>query len=231
VGQSVNIDERRTSHFYMLKGGYHYNEHLRRSFLKYGETAFEFRVLEVCDENMLDVRERAWIEYYNSTNPCFGYNKRTGGQDTHHPSEETLLKMSEANINSDAAREHLARMHRNNVGRKHTAEARRKIAIANSGKKHSEDRIRKMAEALRGRKLPPRSDEWRRNMSQTQMGHKVSEETKRKISEAQKGRKAWNKGQKSSLDSRIKLSLSKQGQPWSPVRREAYERNKLKDAQ
>ena len=46
---------------------------------KYGKNNFSVEVLEECQENLLDERERYYIKYYNSYNE--GYNLTLGGQD------------------------------------------------------------------------------------------------------------------------------------------------------
>ena len=68
IGQSVDIEHRKYLHFWLLKNGKHFNNHLQMAFIKYGVNNFEFRVLEEIPENMLDVRECAWIKCYQSNN-------------------------------------------------------------------------------------------------------------------------------------------------------------------
>jgi group I intron endonuclease len=94
VGQSTDLKYRERKHFWLLKRKGHYNAHLQHAFSKYGTDNFEFRVLEEVSENMLDVRECAWIEFYKSNQEQFGYNLRTGGHLNHHPSEATKKKLS-----------------------------------------------------------------------------------------------------------------------------------------
>lgn len=47
----MNFGDRRDCHFASLRGGYHINPHLQRSFDKYGEDNFEFIVLHNCQNN------------------------------------------------------------------------------------------------------------------------------------------------------------------------------------
>lgn len=79
IGQSLNVEERWKEH--ICEG-----KILRRktkfylALNKYGADAFKFEVLEECslDQEILDERERYWIEYYNSYKN--GYNMTPGGR-------------------------------------------------------------------------------------------------------------------------------------------------------
>lgn len=95
VGQSNNFQNRKREHFNRLKNNNHTNEHLQKSWNKYGNENFEFIVLEECDINYLDEREIYWINYFNSTNNKFGYNLESGGHLNKKLSEETKRKISE----------------------------------------------------------------------------------------------------------------------------------------
>ena len=72
VGSSVNVKNRWRQHRHQLNKQIHGNSHLQSSWNKYGAEAFEFSVLEEC--NNLEEREQYWIEYYNCINA--GYNQR-----------------------------------------------------------------------------------------------------------------------------------------------------------
>jgi len=93
VGQSTNIPRRKTAHFSYLRANKHHNQHLQLSYNKYGQSSFEFMILEEAVENMMDIRERVWINYYESTNPAKGYNLDSGGNLNKHHSAETRSKM------------------------------------------------------------------------------------------------------------------------------------------
>lgn len=82
IGQTVNLKKRSVSHFSDLRNGRHYNDHLQKSFLKYGEENFEFIVLEANDnftKEELDLKEIYYISKYNTLDWKFGYNKAKGG--------------------------------------------------------------------------------------------------------------------------------------------------------
>ena len=76
IGQSCDIERRYQQHLYDAK-------HPERStgvdfaINKYGIENFIFEIIELCNKDQLDEREKYWISYYNSYNN--GYNRTNGG--------------------------------------------------------------------------------------------------------------------------------------------------------
>lgn len=93
VGQSINPQKKKISHFLMLRGNCHPNNHLQKSYNKYEEQSFEFNIIEHCSDKDLDENEKWWISYFNSTDPTNGYNLESGGNSNYVVSEETKLKI------------------------------------------------------------------------------------------------------------------------------------------
>ena len=78
VGQSIDIERRWKHHKWGLTNEYHYNRHLLRAWNTYGESSFEFVVLEECETfDLLADKEKHWINTYNALNN--GYNLCEGG--------------------------------------------------------------------------------------------------------------------------------------------------------
>ena len=77
IGQTKDIYQRWMQHRSRLKCGTHENCHLQSSYNKYGEDSFEYSVLEECSEDLLDDRERYYINQYDSYDN--GYNLDQGG--------------------------------------------------------------------------------------------------------------------------------------------------------
>ena len=71
IGQSANISRRCRSHTNALRRGDAECEHLQRAWNKYGEAAFEFRVLGLCAPEHLTFFEQQWIDARKPE-----YNKR-----------------------------------------------------------------------------------------------------------------------------------------------------------
>lgn len=80
VGQSQNVGKRFATHMRHLTAGHHENEHLQRSFNKYGAKHFSFCLLEKCAVSDLDEREIAWITEKDSK--VHGFNMTYGGGGT-----------------------------------------------------------------------------------------------------------------------------------------------------
>jgi hypothetical protein len=81
VGQSSDIDVRWRAHRHALRGRSkgRINKLLKRSWDKYGESAFSFSILEECDKEQLTAREQHWIDHFrdlhgsrvaNTESPC-----------------------------------------------------------------------------------------------------------------------------------------------------------------
>ena len=151
IGQTVNIKERWKDHRAELRGGYHSNKHLQRSWDKYGEESFEFSILLECEESQLNTFEEYYIFELMTYDPWVGYNKTYGG-DGCRCTEETRKKMSEANKGENHPF----------YGKHHTEETKIKLSEANKGKHHTEETKKKLSEANKGKTL---SYETRKKMS------------------------------------------------------------------
>jgi group I intron endonuclease len=152
VGQSVDVFQRKSAHLSRLSNNTHSNLHLQRAFNLVGKAGFEFRLLELVEVPMLDIRERAWISYYKSDDRNTGYNIEKGGEATHVCSPETRHKIRLAHLGkrlSDKQREGL-----------------RVLALANKGRRHSEEAKQKMSFAKKQRKELPWSHERRQRRSE-----------------------------------------------------------------
>ena len=74
IGSSINIKKRSYKHFWMLNNGSHYNDHLQKSYIKYGKDKFVFEIVDICSEYELIVKENFYIDKYKSNLSDFGYN-------------------------------------------------------------------------------------------------------------------------------------------------------------
>lgn len=74
IGKSKNLRSRIRQHKFRLRNGTHENPHLQNCFNKYGESKFEFEILEECNINELIDKEYFWINYYECTNSEKGFN-------------------------------------------------------------------------------------------------------------------------------------------------------------
>ena len=86
IGQSIHIEKRWNEH----QTEYNWERECRKplylAFQKYGLENFTFEVLEECEPQDLNNKEKYYIEYYNTYKD--GYNQTTGGEDNYgenHP--------------------------------------------------------------------------------------------------------------------------------------------------
>jgi hypothetical protein len=71
IGSSKNLYDRLHQHFHNLKYKKHHSNHLQNSYNKYGEDAFNYSILELCNVENLEEREQYWIDFLKPV-----YNKR-----------------------------------------------------------------------------------------------------------------------------------------------------------
>ena len=97
IGQSKNIYHRWASHKSSLNNGYHFNDYLQNSWIKYGADNFKFYILDKCALEELNEKEKYWIADYNTKEA--GYNLTYGGDGCVGKacSEKTKQKISKAN--------------------------------------------------------------------------------------------------------------------------------------
>ena len=155
IGLSTNIERRLKDHLISLrnKNTKRENEHFIRSFHKYGENAFQARIIIVCNQNILAPMEQYLIKVFKTYNPKFGYNKTFGGE-RNQPTLETRKKISQNHANMKG---------KNNpfYGRKHSPETRKKMRQnhadirgknnPNYGRKFSEEYRKKLSESRKGK--------------------------------------------------------------------------------
>lgn len=81
IGQSINIDKRIKEHFWKAtcEKDKSFNSILHIAIRKYGAEQFIWEVLEECSVDIIDEREKYYIEKYNTISPN-GYNILSGGQ-------------------------------------------------------------------------------------------------------------------------------------------------------
>lgn len=107
VGQTVNtISHRWKDHLYESYNGNKSNSLLHRAIVKYGESNFDVKEIEECQDNLLNEREKYWIKYYDTYyTHDKGYNLSYGGEgNTKYSDEEILYLWNQGYRNCEIAR-------------------------------------------------------------------------------------------------------------------------------
>ena len=164
IGQSINIERR-----FRYYKGIACKEQIKiyNSLLKYGVDAHIFEVLELCETEELNNRERHYQDLYDSV--ANGLN---------------LLYVKSEHFNGGHSEESKKKISDSLKGRVFTEEHKYKIGLGNSRRIKSPETIEKHRLAGLGKIV---SVETKQKQSQNRLGNKHSAETKQKIAESLKG--------------------------------------------
>lgn len=145
VGSAVDLKRRKTRHFSELRNKKHSNPKLQNAWVKYGEQAFVFVVVEeLPDDADLLAAENVWLKEHVGKDYCYNL-----GVDAIAPTLGMSGELSPT------------------WGYKHTEEAKAVIAASSRGRVQSEDVIRRKTAHLIGK---PKSAEVRAKISATLSG-------------------------------------------------------------
>ena len=145
VGSAVDLKRRKTRHFSELRTGKHNNQHLQAAWVKYGEQAFVFVVVEEvpADADLL-AAENVWLKEHVGKEHCYNL-----GVDATAPMTGFSGELSPT------------------WGYKHTEEALQEISRTSRGRLHRPESKAKIREFLLGK---PKSAEVRAKISATLSG-------------------------------------------------------------
>ena len=198
VGQSVNIKSRWNQH---AKGAC--KMRLGRTIAKYGWTAFQASILELCDRSELNAKEAKWIEMHNCVSPL-GFNLTSGGG-AYKLSEESRQKIADSKKNLSAeTRQKLSQSSSKQVW---SDESKAKIAEANSRRVFTDEMRQRLSDGHSG--IRPTEDTIKR-MSAAQSGRIVTTEARLLISKSLTGRKLSQESIAKRTDTQAKNRLLKQ---------------------
>jgi len=207
VGSAISLSRRFSEHLRMLHRNDHDNEHLQRSWNKYGDSNFTFNIERFCQESDLVRYEQEYIDTYRDKigwDNMYNMNPVADSSLGRKCTPETLAKMSEQQSgdgngfygkkHTPESIEKIREAHRGakpwNKGLQWSDEVKEKISIAQTGKeawnkgltKETDERVRDYADKQTGVpkwdiKEPPKG----------MLGKTHSEESKEKIGLAQRG--------------------------------------------
>ena len=142
IGQSKNVEKR----FRYYKSLHCKNQiALYRSFVKHGFENHSFEVIEECDVDLLNERERYWQEYYNVLNKGLNCLLTSTTEKNKIYSKSTIDKMSKSLKGRIITEEWRNNLSKAGTGRVFTKETRQKLTIANTGRFYSEETKKKIA--------------------------------------------------------------------------------------
>lgn len=97
IGLTSDYKTRKRDHICRLKKGIHYNEHLQKSWNKYGKLNFKFEIIDSSEtfEFLLEL-EKFHIQNLESFNKTKGYNKTLGGEGAFSTPETRQNKIDNA---------------------------------------------------------------------------------------------------------------------------------------
>lgn len=165
VGSAADIDSRWRTHRHQLNHNKHHSIALQRAWVKYGESSFEWIVLEETTEDARYIREQWWIDHLHAYNGGYNCTPEAGSPRGRKWTPEQRQAQSE-------------RL----KGRKHTPEALEKQAAAKRGKPRGAATKAKLSAYMN-------SPQGIAQREATHVGTKRSPETCKRISEAKKGKK------------------------------------------
>jgi hypothetical protein len=186
IGQTINFEQRCRKYKYQAFKG---QIKLWNNCQKYLWNPINtIEIIEICRRDILDERERYWINEYNSY--IDGLNADLGGKTRKgfKHSKETKEKLRKANLgkkHSDETRKKIS-----DAGKNMSTETREKISKGNKGKVISVEHRNRISESNSGRKL---TAEQKLKISKSNLGNQKmlgkhhNDETKKKISESKKG--------------------------------------------
>lgn len=192
VGSSINIRKRFSAHLSRLRATKHINHHLQNAYDLYGESAFQFSVIEECARDSLLERENYHIHAYQSFDRTKGFN-------------QTECSRSPLGYkHDDEAKRKMSLMKK---GKKQSPEAVNSRAAKLRGKKRSEETKAALSEARRGEGNPM----W---------GTKHSEERKAQLRDWMNSVPRWNAGKTKENDPILaKMALARLGTPAANAQR------------
>lgn len=173
IGKTINLEDRWYKHKYLAMKGI--NRHLYSAMRKYGIDNFSFEVIEQCDDNILNDREKYWIDTLASCDRNIGYNKTIGGDSgdtwTYNNHQEQTSKLLSEKLK----------------GKKHDPDSYRRAGEKRRGYKMNDEQRKKISDSLKNGHItgriksvpPPHYD---------RTGEHQPDSAKRKLSEYRAGK-------------------------------------------
>jgi group I intron endonuclease len=191
IGSAKSFKNRFRKHKNVLAKNSHHSIKLQRSWNKYGEDAFIFQPIILCEPKNLLLYEQQAIDFYDSYHKGYNATIKANSKLGMKSSDETRKKISISRTGMKLSESHKKAISIGNIGKKRSEETKEKQRIALTGKKKSESHVENMRKANLGKTY---SDETKAKVSASlignkrALGNKLSDEAKQKMSVAHKGK-------------------------------------------
>lgn len=156
VGSSKNIKDRWRNHIKDLRRNRHHNQHLQRSWMKYGESNFDFTIIKILNNNNSILSEEQYFldiaknEHFKSYNSSF-----IAGKVDMTPETRNKIRLKTMGHNRNTGRKYSTetinkRKNSRSWYKHHTKETKLKISIKAKGRKVSDSTKLKISNSLKG---------------------------------------------------------------------------------
>jgi group I intron endonuclease len=136
LGQSQQLNKRKSVHFTDLRFNRHRNKHLQRAYNRYGESNFKFEVIVNCSPDELMLEEQKLLDLYGNTSLCYNIaTDATAPMRGRKHSEVTKSLIAAGNRGRSVSKETRGRLSAARKGKGHSDEVRRRIGLAHFGSK------------------------------------------------------------------------------------------------
>jgi len=181
IGQSFDIDRRWKDHKFEL-GYKHIKSKLKNSFISHGFENHIFEILEECEIELLNERERFYQDQFDVLGPM-GLNlvltessteARICSEESKHNISKSLKKYNSSLTEEQKIirnKKTSESMKGISLGRKHTKETKLLLSKRNTGKKHTKETIEKISQASKSKIV---TEEFREIMRQSWVKRKLN---------------------------------------------------------
>lgn len=181
VGSSQNVYKRWGDHKRDLFNKSHHSRYLQRAWNKYGENAFIFRLVIVCEIDSLLEYEQKILD----KQPCeYNISRYADAPRGIVITEETRNKLIRSHLGQEPWNKGMSMPEETKEKLRRSYEGKQSEDFYWYGKNHSAESIEKMSEAKMGKIL---SQKHKQKISNSLKGHKRSAETRERMSKAQRG--------------------------------------------
>lgn len=126
IGSSVNIIKRWSRHREQLKNNEHHSILLQRAYNKYGVDDFAYTIIEECALDLLLIKEKEYIDQFDSANSEKGYD---------------ILAVPVSTTGRKFSLESRLKMSLSHIGKKLSEEQKLKIGFSQKGEKHHSTKL------------------------------------------------------------------------------------------